>query len=762
MNENHNPNGSNGYPQDETRTLHWADYVRILRRRWWILLLTLALVLGPTAYVTLTTSPVYQAAATIMIQNDGGMQRVLFDETGGALLGRQNNINDQVYLLKSRTVAELVVRELMKSTAKESLKVIAHGFEPAVRFLRNNLAAEQVKGTNYFIAIAVKGSSPFEAAYLANTVAGVYQNQDQELSRGEIREVVEFLQQQLQIKEQDLKASEESLKTYQETENIADLSGDAQEAVNQLAQFESLYNSALTDLGAYEKRLEYLNQQLGVQKENLQGNIAQISNPLIIKLRDELAEAERKASVLLAQGITEEDGDLKKLREKQNIIKKRLIEETQKLVLSGLTPNDPLAQAQELIGRVIEAETEISTLKARSEALGRVVENYSKKLEKLPEKTLKLARLKRYKQVDENLYYMMKEKFEESQISMAGQIGKVRIIDQAVEPLEPIEPKTERNLVLGVLFGLGLGLVVILFLEYIDKSLRGLEDIERLGLSFIGAIPHINGEESKGFAWRRRHGQDEKARQLLSGKLISHTSPKSPIAEAYRMIRTNVQLSQADGKIKCILITSPGPGEGKSTTAVNLGVTLAQMGFKTLLIDTDLRRPTLHRFFEIEKKRGLTNVLFDGAEAENIHAISGIDHLYVMPSGLLPPNPSELLGSQKMKLLLESLKEQFDFVILDSPPIIAVTDAQVIAPATDGVLLVVRAGVSQLDAVKRTKSLLAVSKARLLGVVLNDVRAEHTYGTYYYYYNYQYYGSGASTSGKSSKTKKKKSAPFSA
>lgn len=748
----------NGYPQDEMRTLHWADYVRILRRRWWILLLTLILVLGPTAYVTFTTSPVYQAAATIMIQNDAGMQRVLFEEAGG-FLSQKSNINDQVYLLKSRTIAELVVQELMKSPARDSLPILNLGFKPAVARLRRSLTADPVKGTNYFIEISVKGASPFEAAYIVNSVAEVYQNQDQELSRGEIREVVEFLQQQLQIKEQDLKASEESLKTYQETENIADLSGDAQEAVNQLAQFESLYNSTLTDLGAYEKRLEYLNQQLGVQKENLQSNIAQISNPLIVKLRDELAEAERKASVLLAQGIVEEDNDLKKLREKQNSIKKRLVEETQKLVLSGLTPNDPLAQAQELIGRVIEAETEISTLKARSEALGRVVENYSKKLEKLPEKTLKLARLKRYKQVDENLYYMMKEKFEESQISMAGQIGKVRIIDQAVEPLAPIEPKTERNLLLGILFGLGLGLVVILFLEYIDKSLRGLEDIERLGLSFIGAIPHINGEATKGFSWRR--GRDEQGRQLLAGKLISHTSPKSPIAEAYRMIRTNVQLSQADGKIKCLLITSPGPGEGKSTTAVNLGVTLAQMGFKTLLIDTDLRRPTLHRFFEIEKKRGLTNVLFDGAETENIHAISGIDHLYVMPSGLLPPNPSELLGSQKMKLLLESLKEQFDFVILDSPPIIAVTDAQVIAPATDGVLLVVRAGFSQLDAVKRTKSLLAVSKARLLGVVLNDVRAEHTYGTYYYYYNYQYYGSGAA-SGKNGKTKKKKSTPFSA
>jgi capsular exopolysaccharide synthesis family protein len=750
----------NGYHEEEERELRLADYVRIFRRRWWIILLALVLVLVPTALITFTTSPVYQATATIMIQDDKSMQQILFDEQKSAFFGRQPKINDQVYLLKSRIIAELVIQALMKSAVRDSLRILDEGFEEALKLLRKNLEAAPIKETNYFIEMSVKGSSPFEAAYLVNTVAEIYQNQDQELGRGEIREVVEFLKQQLQIKERDLKASEENLKSYQETENIADLTGEAQEAVNQLAQFESLYNNALTDLGAYEKRLEYLNQQLGVQKENLQGNIAQISNPLIVKLRDELAEAERKASVLLAQGIAEGSDDLKKLRDKQGSIKKRLVEETQKLILGGLTPGDPLAQAQELVGRVIEAETEIHTLKARSEALKRVVDNYSKKLEKLPEKSLKLARLKRYKQVDENLYYMMKEKFEESQISMAGQIGKVRIIDRATEPVEPIAPKKMRNLLLGSLLGLGLGLGISLFLEHIDKSLRSIEDIERLGLPFIGAIPHIGEGQKSGFFSIHAHGRDKKSAQEARRKVISHANPKSPITEAYRMIRTNVQLSQADARIKCLLVTSPGPGEGKSTTTVNLGTTLAQMGFKTILVDTDLRRPALHRFFDLEKKKGLTNILFDGAEEENIHAIADIDNLSIMPSGLLPPNPSELLGSQRMKVLLENLKDRFDFVILDSPPIIAVTDAQILAPEADGVLLVVRAGVSQVDAIKRTKALLAVPNTRLLGVVLNDMRAEHAYGSYYYNYNYQYYG--AASSGKNGKVKKKKSVPFSA
>jgi capsular exopolysaccharide synthesis family protein len=296
--------------------------------------------------------------------------------------------------------------------------------------------------------------------------------------------------------------------------------------------------------------------------------------------------------------------------------------------------------------------------------------------------------------------------------------------------------------------------MITLFLEYIDKSLRSIEDIERLGLPFIGAIPHIAHEHKNSFYSIHLNGKGKKAE---SGKIISHVNPKSPIAEAYRMIRTNVQFSQADSNVKCLLITSPGPREGKTTTSVNLGTTLAQMGFKTILIDTDLRRPALHRFFDLEKKKGLTNILFEGAQQENIHQPPDIENLYVMPSGILPPNPSELLGSQRMKALLDHLKQNFDFIILDSPPIIAVTDAQILAPEVDGVLLVVRAGASQLDAVKRAKTLIATAKAKLLGVVLNDVRAEHTYGSYYYYYNYEYsYGTGKRSSHKNRKAKDKK------
>ena len=771
---------SNNLFVDE-RTLSIADYIRIIRRRWWLILLSFVVISAGTAIYTLTQDPVFQASSTIMVQDDGGMQSLLFDEN--ALFGKQDEINDQVYLLKSRSIAEHVIQEVMQSEYRDSLPIIKKGIELAIEAhhenyegqpidtlrimqqarayavgkLREDLAAEPVIDTNYFIEISVKGASPFEAAFLTNLVATIYQNQDQLLSRGEIREVVDFLEEQLAKKEADLKKSEEELKGYQEKENIADLSGDTQELINQLAEFESLYNEAETDLKAYQKRLEYLNQPLGIQKKNLQNNISQISNPLILKLRDELAEIESKASSLLSQGVSEDYPDLKKIRQRQKTIKARLITETKKLVIGGLMPNDPMAHAQQLVSQVIEAETEIRTLNARSAALKQIVDTYSKKLEKLPAKTLRLARLARTKSVDEKLYYMMKEKYEESRISMAGQIGKVRIIDRAIEPIVPISPKKRQNLMLGMLLGLGLGFAIAISLEYLDKTVRTVDDIERLNLPFVGTIPHIDIKNDGTLATILPNGNGKN--KDFQARMIALNRPKSPISEAYRIIRTNLQYSQVDGNLKTILITSPGPGEGKSTTTINLGITLANMGLKTLIIDADLRRPVVHNFFKFDKKPGLTNILATEMEPDDVVKSLDIDNLYVLTSGVMPPNPSELLGSTKMRHLLQEMKAQFDIILLDSPPIIAVTDALIVASEVDGVLLVNKSGKSQIEGVKRADQLLKTARARFLGVVLNDVRAENMYGSYYYYYSNQYYygeGNTQNTNGKVQKRRKKR------
>lgn len=229
---------------------------------------------------------------------------------------------------------------------------------------------------------------------------------------------------------------------------------------------------------------------------------------------------------------------------------------------------------------------------------------------------------------------------------------------------------------------------------------------------------------------RRSHNHQE-----FSDRLITHLSPRSAVSEAYRTLRTNIQFGALDRAIKTIMVTSAGPGEGKSTTIANLAIAFAQAGHKSLLIDADLRRPVQHKVFGVDQRRGLSAVLVGKVEvAEAIQSVKAVPGLQVLPSGPLPPNPAEMLGSKQWQGLLQELRESFDFVLIDAPPVIAVADASVLAPQTDGVILVLDAGSVPRQAAQMAKDQLDKVGAKFLGAVLNNVRVEDDYQYYYYYY----------------------------
>ncbi|WP_099330702.1 CpsD/CapB family tyrosine-protein kinase [Priestia aryabhattai] len=231
-----------------------------------------------------------------------------------------------------------------------------------------------------------------------------------------------------------------------------------------------------------------------------------------------------------------------------------------------------------------------------------------------------------------------------------------------------------------------------------------------------------------------RKGKDNKNDKLLTLKrrLLAHNSPKDPIAEQYRTIRTNIQFSGADQEIKSLVLTSSGPAEGKSTTATNLATVYAQQGLKVLLIDADLRKPTAHYTFRLENHAGLTNVLTRQSTLGQAVQETEVRDLYMLTSGPIPPNPSELLSSNQMEEILKEMKQQFDMVIFDTPPILAVADAQILANQVDASILVVSSGKTDKEAALKAKELLFNAKSKLLGVVLNNRKVES--GNYYYYY----------------------------
>jgi len=213
--------------------------------------------------------------------------------------------------------------------------------------------------------------------------------------------------------------------------------------------------------------------------------------------------------------------------------------------------------------------------------------------------------------------------------------------------------------------------------------------------------------------------------------LITSTNPRSPVAEAYRQLRTNIQFSSLDKPVRTLLVTSTSPEEGKSTTLANLAITISQTGSTVILVDCDLRRPTLHTLFGIGNAKGLTNLVIDSSATEFPLVDSGVANLRILPSGPQPPNPSELLGSKRMTEIIEELKSIADYVLFDSPPIIAVTDAAVLATRVDGVLLVIKAGKTRREMAQRAKAILEKVNANLFGVVLNDVKYDISLHEYY-------------------------------
>ncbi len=275
----------------------------------------------------------------------------------------------------------------------------------------------------------------------------------------------------------------------------------------------------------------------------------------------------------------------------------------------------------------------------------------------------------------------------------------------------------------AVLIGLLLGIGAAVLVENLDDSVKTPEEVVDMGLVALGTIPRI------------REGREAQSR------LVTHGDPRSPVAEAYRSLRTNIAFARAQSELRVIVLTSPGPSDGKSTTVANLAITFAQQGQRTLLIDADLRRAVLDKLFEVERSPGLTDVLVGQAALTDVVRETEVPNLTVLGSGHFPPNPSELLGSTSMRSVLEQARQLYDVVLLDSPPLLAVTDAAVLSTIADGTILIVRMGTTAKSAVRRAKSQLEAVRAPLLGTVLNavDFRQGAFGGSYGYYYYYYYY-----------------------
>jgi capsular exopolysaccharide synthesis family protein len=725
-------------------------------------------VVALTIYITLTTQPIYQATTVVMIK-ESGMDPSSFVFDFG-MSGSKQRLQNELEVLNSYNLHDQVIQSLIKDGSADALALFgtrytrkryrladyfvewigqSAGTVIAPRDLsftqRINVVENMRKTTKIstvrdadVVKIAVSSSDSSDAIFLANRISNIYRNLDLAGGQGELHFVLTFLDSQITKYEKRLEVVENQLEQFQSDYQIYSLDGSAELLLKDLTDYESIYYTNVAELEVSQERVKYLKSQLSDSEKALMEEITNTNNPMIVALRGKIAELEaQKVQQMVDEGWNELSLQSRDFNRRITEMKGKLTSITESLILSGWSEEDPFAASQEIFNKIVEQEVEVHSARSRASEYKKLVDQMSTRLTTLPSQTLRYARLERELRLNESLYLTMKQKYEESRITEAGQMGNVRILDPALVA-EKVKPNKKMNLLLGIFLGLGLGVGYAFIREFLDNTVKAVEQLERKGLTVLGIIPdmhHQSGKQAVKRAQKPSQGGTDFRRRL-----ITYEDPKSPVSESYRSLRTNITYASADKRIKSLLVSSPQPGEGKSTTVANLAIAFAQLRKRTLLVDADLRKPVQHNVYNQSRGPGLSEYLV--GEIDDFKSIiheTKVENLFMVTAGGLPPNPSELLGSDRMSELVDQLEQEWDMILFDSPPIVAVTDSSMISAGIDALVMVVKAGQTDRSAVDRALDTISNVKSPLIGVILNGANPETLAGKYSYYYSYYNY-----------------------
>ncbi|RPH37463.1 polysaccharide biosynthesis tyrosine autokinase [bacterium] len=524
-----------------------------------------------------------------------------------------------------------------------------------------------------------------------------------------------------------------------EKQGIVSLDDESRNTIEKLSQLEAQRDATDIDLKKLRNTLASYQEQLPQQETNVARVMAEASDPYIRLLQEQIAKLEVQRDVTMAQNPSSVGREI--LNERVKEIESQIQQLTARLqkrtdtFLSNLTPQsgtgqDAASYLKSVKQKIIETQIEVQSLDAKKKALEEVIQQYERQFDRIPQKSLELARLQRARASDEKLYLMLQEKFNEANITEQSNIGYIEIIERAGIPIRPASPKLLINIAIGIVLGLGLGLVVVFVKEFLDVRIQSPEELKRHGYTPLAAVVGMDKELQKLTSGGKIVG-GQGIRKGLDVHLITHSYPFSSVAESYRQVRTHLQFARHGTIPRVVVVSSPAPGEGKSTTVANLAIALAQNGRKVLLIDADLRKPSLDRLFALKKEPGLSELLTARVTLAGATQKTLVENLWIMPCGAIPPNPAEVLGSEKMRALVEQVRSDYDVVLFDSSPILAVTDPAVLGTLADGVVIVVSAGKTTLEELQHSVELMEAVGGKLLGVILNNLDLKRAYGISY-------------------------------
>jgi polysaccharide biosynthesis transport protein len=704
---------------------------RTVRKHWVTALVTALAVSLSVAFYTLGQTKIYQATATV--QFDPSPPRPLgkgfdavVDMGSGAYWNNREYYETQYKIIQSMRIALAVVRNLNLHNDASFLNNLPPGRqaaamsvtpEEAADVLRERLAVDPVKESR-LATVRYSDADPQRAQRILSMVVNTYVEQNLDDVLASTDSAVDWLRTQLDKLKGDLESSEMSLHEYKIQKNILSVALDDQS--NMLREEMKQLNDTLTAVRAKREEYAARRAELARVKADDPSSLPSselLQSQLLQSLRERYEDAVRERDALLGGGKGEKHPDTLAAEERVTAVRKALLDEVRNI--QGALDRD--------VAVVERQEGGLAGLFARAQ----------KQAFDLNLLEIEYNRLRRQKENTEKLYQLVLERTKEADLTRMMRVNNLRVPDPPLVKKNPIRPRVPLNIAAGLFAGLGLGIAAALGRAMLDRTLKTPEDVEHeLGLPFLGLLPEIADGTDSGYAKKRRRGVRTPVSRV-SRELIVHEQPLSGVAEAARAVRTNLLFMAPDNPYRTLLVTSAGPAEGKTTVACCIAVAMAQAGQRVVIVDCDLRRPRLHRVFHKSSDVGVTTALLDEELPDEETMRTDIPNLSVVPAGPIPPNPAELFHSERFKTLLQRLSARFDRVIIDSPPIVAVTDAAILCTLVDGIVLVARAFKTQRDLARHgVRSLIDVG-GKAAGVVLNAVDLDRQEYRYYHYYAYK-------------------------
>ncbi len=655
-------------------------YWHIIWRRRALIGVFVTVVTAGVAVGSFLMTPVYEATVVLNIREQ--RPSILGSDLGGGFepLSSREDINTQIEIIKSRSVLEKVIAALHLGGTPVGATVVRQreAAREALDRVRRDISVRQVPNTR-LISLSARSTDPDLAAQIANAIAAVFIDKNVESKRGEANAVLAFVSGQAEQVRGQLNRTEEDLLAYKKGERIGILDQEAKLMVERLAQLEASTQEAQVGVEVLDTRIAAILGTSGTTRPPLAADAAPSAGPV----RERLTALQAQLARLEADK-TDRSAEIADLTAQVDSLRGEVRSELQSVLGKGSA--GALGTAIQM--QLADYESQRVVLKARQEALGGLIKLYELDVDRLPVQEIALVRLERTQRINNELYAALMKAKNEAQVEAASQIANADIVDAAIPPLDPVRPRKQQNIAVALIASLVLGMILALVLDALDQTVQTEEEVRHgLGASILGIIPRFRANSGP-----RRNGRSGETRSIFFNG--HETDPG--VTEAFRMLAANLLLLDGKGEASIVVVTSPAPGDGKTTVAANLALALTAQGSRVVLVDADFRMPRVHEVFGLSRTPGIANVFLQGSSWRDVvRTIAGPVPLDVVTSGPPLAAGTEVAVSSRMAAVVRELKQSYDRVILDVPPLVGATDAVVLASGADGALLVVR--LKQLD-----------------------------------------------------------------